>query len=109
MTIFANHYEGSDDTSQHNSLASDNAIQLESREANVTIKAGSSIIVVDSSGAITISNDDDITFTSNGKFTVNANGIELRSAGELTAEGLAGAELTSGANTVIKGSIVKLN
>ena len=125
-SIFANDFVGSPGSQpSHNQLVSDHRIRLESRSENVTIKAGNSTITVDAAGAITIDSATDINLTSGGRFTVNANGIELKSGlntliesatqvdvsagSNLTATGGTGAELNSGAITVIKGSLVQIN
>lgn len=65
-------------------------------------------VVLDSSG-ITLESAGDITITASGDVTIEGTNVTLTASAQLKAEGSAGAEVSSGGTTVVKGSVVQVN
>ncbi len=76
-----------------------------------------SIVLVDensnkvelNSDGITLESPGDINIKANGDTTIEGTNINIKASAQLKAEGSAGAELSSGAMAVVKGSIVQIN
>ena len=75
-------------------------IKVEDEHANV--------LTFDDSG-ITMESAGDITIKASGNVTMEGTNIDIKASAQLKAEGSSGAELSSGANTIIKGSQVQIN
>jgi len=109
-TVFANDHESSaGDAPDHNQLTSKHAIQLESRNENVIIKAGDSTIVVDANGDITIDSVGDLALTADGKFSVRATTIDIKSTLATKIEAGSNLDLKSTATTSVDGNVVDID
>jgi Rhs element Vgr protein len=73
------------------------------------VKMTSAGIDMTSPGDINISADGNISIAATGDASVEGMNVNLTAQTQLTAEGSAGAELSSGGQTVVKGSIVMIN
>lgn len=108
-TVFANDHESSaGDSPVHNQLASKHSIQLESRNENVTIRAGNSTITVDADGTVTIDSKGDIELTADGEFSVDAASINMKSAAATTIQSGSNLNLKSSITTSVDGAIVDI-
>ncbi|MGE0019604.1 MAG: type VI secretion system tip protein VgrG [Draconibacterium sp.] len=61
------------------------------------------------SDGITIESGSDVIIKANGDVKIEGVNIEIKASAQLKAEGSVGAELSSGASTTVKGSIVQIN
>ena len=86
-----------------------NVLALSEDDASVTLadQNGSSI-TMDASG-ITIDTQGDLVLRAAGDVTLDGRDISATATAQLTAEGAAGAELSSSGTAVVKGSLVKIN
>lgn len=62
-----------------------------------------------SSDGITLESAKDIILKASGDVKIEGTNVEVKAAAQLTAEGGAGAEVSSSGSTVVKGSIVQIN
>lgn len=110
-TVFANSFDGaSGNTPTHNSLVSNHAISLESRDEGITIKAGNSTIVVDGNGDITIESDADMTISAPGKLSLQATEIEIVSDNDTVIQAGTNFDLNAGINANINAGVeVEIN
>lgn len=98
----------------------------EKKSVTIETPAGKSIVIDDDAGTITAKdeNNNKIEMSSDGIMIESAADLKMKAAGDVTiegtnvsskasaqfkAEGSAGAELSSGASAVLKGSIVQIN
>ena len=65
-------------------------------------------IAIDSSG-ITIDSKGDIKIKATGNISIEGMNVNTKANAQFKAEGSAGAEVSSGAVSVIKGSVVQIN
>ena len=65
-------------------------------------------IAIDSSG-ITIDSKGDINIKATGNISIEGMNVNAKANAQFKAEGSAGAEVSSGAVSVIKGSVVQIN
>lgn len=96
------------------------------KTATLETPAGKSIVIDEENDAITIADDHDnvitmdadgIKISSNGKiemkaaqdFTIEGLNVNIKASAQLKAEGSAGAEVSSSAVAVLKGSLVQIN
>ena len=61
------------------------------------------------SDGITIESAKDLILKANGDVSIEGTGVEVKASAQLKAEGSAGAEVSSGGQTVISGSLVQIN
>ncbi len=110
-TVFANSFDGTPaNTPTHNSLVSNHAISLESRNEEIVIKAGNSAIVVDGNGDIMIQGDADMTFFASGKLSLQAREVEIVSDLETVIDAGTNLDLDAGAKVNINAdSEVEIN
>ena len=109
-TVFANHYLNDSVSSPGvNRLVSRHTIELNSTQESVLIRAGTSSITVDASGAISIDSSGDVAVRPAGKFSVEATEIELKSTATTTLESGLGTTVTSGGTVDVDGALITLN
>lgn len=76
-----------------------------------------SVTIVDENGNTIVMNSDGLSMESSGDVTIKAGGdvaiegtnVSLKASAECKVEGSAGAEISSGGSTTVKGSIVQIN
>jgi hypothetical protein len=61
------------------------------------------------SDGITIESAKDLILKASGDVSIEGTGVEVKASAQLKAEGSAGAEVSSGGQTVISGSLVQIN
>jgi len=86
-----------------------NIITLDEEEGGVFITCENGNKIEMNSDGIALSSDQDITITASGDLTLEGNNVTLTANAQLKGEGSAGAEISSSANTEIKGSLVMIN
>ena len=84
-------------------------IRLDDDSGSITIqdKNGNEVIL-DKSG-ITIKSAKDVNITAKGDVKISGTNIDLKAKASMKAVGNSGAEISSGASTVVKGSMVQIN
>ncbi len=118
-------WNGKDNVPEKNDDGKNNIRMIKSRSGSVIrlddTDGDEKIEIIDKSGknsveisskenSITISADKDISITStNGKLTLNGNGIEIKSKQGVDIEASQSMNLKAGPEMVIKGSLVKIN
>ncbi len=86
-----------------------NRIVLSEQDGGVTLSDENRNSITLNSAGITLESSADLVLKASGDLSIEATNLQLKANAKLTAEGGAGAELKSGANTVIKGSLVQIN
>ena len=87
----------------------ENTISISDDEKSISLKdQNGNTIVMDDNG-ITIKSDKKIVLEASGDVSLSGNNIEISAQGSFKAEGMSGAELSTSATTVIKGSMVQIN
>jgi len=84
-------------------------VVIDDDAGKVTIKDKNSNSMIMSDSGIAIESGKDITIKATGDIKMEAVNIEAKASAQLKAEGSAGAEVKSGGNTVVKGSMVQIN
>ncbi len=86
-----------------------NRIVLSEKEGAVTVTDESrNTITLDSNG-IALESPADVVVKASGDVRIEGVNVQIKASANLSAEGSAGAELKSGGNTVVKGSLVQIN
>lgn len=86
-----------------------NTVVLSEEDAALRLEdENGSTILLDGDG-ITLDSGADITIKAGGNVTIEGTDVTITASGQLKGEGSSGAEVSSGANTVIKGSAVQIN
>ncbi|WP_372772003.1 type VI secretion system tip protein VgrG [Mangrovibacterium sp.] len=86
-----------------------NSIVISDDEGSINIEDENSNKFLLSSDGISLESNSDINLKSNGDINLEGVNINIKSQAQFTAEGSAGAELSSSGQTVVKGSIVMIN
>jgi Rhs element Vgr protein len=98
----------------------------EKKSVTIETPAGKSIVIDDDAGTITAKDENnnkiemssdgimiesaaDLKIKATGDVTIEGTNVSSKASAQLKAEGSAGAELSSGASAVVKGSIVQIN
>lgn len=82
---------------------------LRMTRGGIEVVAGDGKKILIGAAGIELTSPGDILVKAAGDVTVEAVNVSARAAAQLKAEGSAGAEISSGAQTVVKGAIVKIN
>ena len=86
-----------------------NVLVLSEDESSVTLAdENGSTVTLDGDG-VTIDSSGDLVLKASGEVSVEGANVSLAASARLTAEGSAGAELSSGGTAVLKGSLVQIN
>lgn len=86
-----------------------NKVQLDEDDGSITIEdENSNSIVMDSNG-ITIKSSKDLNLEATGDVNVSGINVDVAASASFKADGSAGAEMTTSAVAVVKGSIVQIN
>ncbi|MDZ7581800.1 MAG: type VI secretion system tip protein VgrG [Deltaproteobacteria bacterium] len=86
-----------------------NRIVLSEKEGAVTVTdENRNTIILDSNG-IALESPADVVVKATGDVRIEGMNVQIKASANLSAEGSAGAELKSGGNTVVKGSLVQIN
>ena len=86
-----------------------NSIRITEDEGLIEIKDENENYIKLSSDGITMESASDISIKASGDITIEGNNVNLAANMQAKMEGSAGAEVSSGASTVIQGSIVQIN
>lgn len=95
--------------------AKGHSLELDDKNGDESFKlidksGNNKIIISTKDNKITISSDKDIEFTApNGKFSINAKNIEIKSSADTKIEASAGIDVKASANMNIKGATVNIN
>ncbi|WP_372756879.1 type VI secretion system tip protein VgrG [Mariniflexile sp.] len=84
-------------------------ISLDEDANKITVEDdNSNVIIIDSNG-ISMESGGDITIKASGDVTIEGTNVEIKANAEFKAEGSAGAEVSTSAIAVLKGSLVQIN
>ena len=86
-----------------------NTVVLSDDEGSITIEDENGNRVVLDGDGITLDSPSDITIKAGGDVSVEGTNVTISASAQLKGDGGSGAELTSGASTVVKGSVVQIN
>jgi Rhs element Vgr protein len=86
-----------------------NKIQLSEDDGSINIEDENGNNILLSSDGIKMESPGDINIKATGDVNIEGLNVNLKANVQLTAEGSAGAELSAGGSTVVKGSIVQIN
>ncbi|SIO07634.1 type VI secretion system tip protein VgrG [Algoriphagus halophilus] len=86
-----------------------NKIQLTDDEGGLVLEDENGNKISMNSEGVTIESAKDLILKASGDVSIEGTGIEISASSQLKAEGSAGAELSSGGQTVISGSVVQIN
>ncbi|MDR8390614.1 type VI secretion system tip protein VgrG [Aliifodinibius sp. S!AR15-10] len=86
-----------------------NKVVISDDEGSISLTDENGNEVVMDSSAISLESVGDITIKASGDITIEGNNINQKANMQFKAEGASGAELSSSASAVIKGSIVQIN
>lgn len=86
-----------------------NALTLDEDGKTVTLIDQSGNKVTLDEGGVLVSSAKDLKLEAKGDVTISGAGIAIKAKGQVKVEGSAGAELSSGGTTVIKGTMVNIN
>jgi Rhs element Vgr protein len=82
---------------------------LDDDAGSITVEDGDgNTIVMDSSG-ISLESGSDINIKAGGDLNLEGTNVNVKASAQLKGEGSAGAEISSGGTTVVKGSLVQIN
>ncbi len=86
-----------------------NTAVLSDEDGGITLEdENGNKLVMDSAG-ITIESSADISIKASGDVKIEGSNVSSAASAQLKAEGSAGAEISSGGSTVVKGSVVQIN
>jgi Rhs element Vgr protein len=86
-----------------------NKITLSDDEGMIEITDENKNVVTLDSAGVTVDSPADITLTAKGDVSIEGTNVNLKAKAQFKAEGSAGAEMSTGAMAVVKGSIVQIN
>jgi uncharacterized protein involved in type VI secretion and phage assembly len=86
-----------------------NTAVLSDEDGGITLADESGNKLVMSADGITIESSADVLIKASGDVTVEGLNVSSAASAQLKVEGSAGAEISSGGSTVVKGSIVQIN
>ncbi|MDB4582346.1 type VI secretion system tip protein VgrG [Draconibacterium sp.] len=86
-----------------------NSITLSDNDGKITIEDENGNTGVFDSSGISFDSPNDISITAQGDITLEGMNVTVNANAQLKASGSAGAELSSGAATIIQGSIIQIN
>ncbi|HKJ67726.1 MAG TPA: Rhs element Vgr protein, partial [bacterium] len=86
-----------------------NVITLSDDAGSVVIEDQNSNKIEMASGGITIESAADINIKASGNLTIEGTNVNAKANGQFKAEGSAGAEMSTSAIAVVKGSLVQIN
>ena len=86
-----------------------NKITLSEDDGGITIEDENSNTVVMSSDGIAMESPGEISIKATKDLTLEGMNVNVKASAQLKAEGSAGAEISSGATCVVKGSLVQIN
>lgn len=98
-----------DDVSLTIETPNGNSIIISESEGAITITDENDNVIDMTSDGITIESAADLNIIAGGDINIEGVNINIKSDAQLTAEGSAGAEISSSGQTVVKGSIVMIN
>ena len=90
-------------------LPNGNKIQLSEDQGIILIEDENGNKMEMSSNGIEIESAADINITARGDVNIEGVNVSAKANAQFTAEGSAGAELSAGGSTVVKGAIVQIN
>jgi Rhs element Vgr protein len=86
-----------------------NSILLSDDEGSITVSDENDNTVVLSSDGISLDSASDINITASGDINIEGSNVSISASTEFKAEGSSAAEVSSGGNMVVSGSIVQIN
>ncbi len=86
-----------------------NTILVSDDEGSITVEDENGNKVLLDGDGITLDSAADIAITASGDVSIEGTNVTIAASAQLKGEGSSGAEISSGASTVIKGSIVQIN
>ncbi len=86
-----------------------NVLRLSEEDGGITIEDENGNSMVMSSDGINIDSAGDVNITASGDVNIEGTNVGLTASGEFKAEGSGGAEVSSSANAILKGSMVQIN
>ena len=86
-----------------------NQVVLSEDSGSILVECENGNKVEMTSDGITMDSPGDINVTASGDVNIEGTNVNITAQAQLKAEGSAGAELSSGASTTVKGSIVQIN
>jgi Rhs element Vgr protein len=86
-----------------------NTVTLSDDAGGITLEDENGNTITMDSGGITLDSASDISLKATGDVKVEGSNVEATAQAQFKAEGSAGAEVSSGASTTIKGSTVQIN
>jgi uncharacterized protein involved in type VI secretion and phage assembly len=84
-------------------------ISLDEDEGAITIEDDNSNVITINSDGIAMESAGDISLKASGDVTIEGTNVSLTANAEFKAEGSAGAEMSTSAIAVLKGSLVQIN
>lgn len=86
-----------------------NTLVLSDDEGSLTIKDENDNSILLNSSGISLESGSDITIKASGDVNIEGTNVNAKASAAFKAEGSAGAEVSSGATTTVKGSLVQIN
>ena len=86
-----------------------NKAVLSDEDGGITLEDENGNKIVTESGGVTIESAADLTLKASGDVTLEGANVSATASAQLKVEGSAGAEISSGGSTVVKGSMVQIN
>lgn len=86
-----------------------NLIIMSDEDGGISLKDENGNSVLMNADGITLESSKDLILKAQGDITMEGMNTEIKAGAELKAEGSAGAEISAGGNTVIKGAMVMIN
>ena len=98
-----------DDVSLNIETPNGNKIFITDKEGSILIEDENSNKMLMSSSGIDIESSADINIKATGDVNIEGVNVNAKASAQLKAEGSAGAEVSSGGSTTVKGSVVQIN
>ncbi|MBN1480891.1 type VI secretion system tip protein VgrG [candidate division KSB1 bacterium] len=86
-----------------------NTIKVSDDEGSIVLQDENNNIMTLNSDGMTLESGADITIKASGNIALEGTDVEIKAGGQFKAEGSSGAELSTGATAVVKGSLVQIN
>ena len=90
-------------------MPSGRKVTLDDKEKKITVEDGDKNTVTLSSDGIVVESGKDVQIKAKGDLKLEAINVEVKASGEFKAAGQGGSEVSSGAVTTVKGSLVQIN